>query len=295
MKLNTFILENGNLGKNSWWRFTLSIITIVAFYLFGAFLTGLVGIYLNNGAPPKPMSEFIIQHSNVFVSTIVTRLEFIVGIIVLLFTVKYIHKRNPITLVTTFSRINWKNIFYGAIVYFVIYTIVEIVYSYYYGNSFKFVLQADKFVSLAFISLLIVPIQTSFEELFHRGYLFQTLTYYLKYPWISLLITSLLFGGAHIGHTEYFIFYCLTGLFLGLISIISNSLELAIGIHAAHNLFRFFITGTSTNISLFCHKENPENIFIWLIPIIVTFILVLNKYDSHNLKLLFVKISRVEN
>lgn len=292
---NSKFIENANLGKNSWWRFTLSLFTILLFYFLGVFISGLIGIYLNNGTVPKEMSAFIVEHSNIFVSTFATNLEFIVGFIGLLLAVKFIHKRKIISLITNSSKINWKTIFLGAFVYFVIYSIVEFVYSYYYGNSFQFVLQADKFFPFAFISLLIVPIQTSFEEFFHRSYFLQTLTYYLKFPWISLLITSILFGTAHIAHPEYFIFYSLVGLLLGLIVVVSNSLELALGIHAVHNLFVFFVTDNSIDISIFYHKENPDNIFIWLIPDIVIFIMVLYKYGNSNLKLLFVKSTLKRN
>lgn len=293
MIFNSKFLESANLGKNNWWRFALSIVMILAFYLLGTFLAGLVGIYLNNGTRPKgAMSEFIIDHSNIFVSKIVLNLEFIVGFIGLFLAVKFIHKRNFITLVTSLSKINWKIIFSGSIVYFIFYLIVEIIYSYYNKNSFQFALHTDNFLPLALISFLMVPIQTSFEELFHRGYFLQMLSYYLRYPWISLLITSVLFGIVHVKHPEYLIFYCGIGLFLGLITIVSNSLEISIGIHAVANLFGLFISETFDGLSLFYHNKNPTNVFIWLIPIILIFLLVLNKYGSSNLKLMFVKTSR---
>ncbi len=140
-----------------------------------------------------------------------------------------------------------------------------------------------------------MPLQTSFEELFHRGYFLQTLTYYLKYPFISLLITSVLFASLHVQHPEYFIFYSLFGLLLGLIVVVSNSLELALAIHEVHNLHDLFVADNSTDISLFYHKENPNNLLIWLIPDIIIFILVLYKYGSTNLKSLFVKIDNAKN
>ncbi len=289
MKLNSNFLDNANLGKNSWLRITLSILTVVVFYLLGAFIAGLVAIYLNNGTKPKEISSFIVKNSDVFVSTIVTNLEFITGLIGLLLSVKLIHKRNPITLITTISKINFKTILSGAIVYFGLLLVVEITYSFYNGSDFQFVFDANKFFALSFISFLIIPIQTSFEELFHRGYLLQILTYYLRYPIITLFITSLLFASLHVEHLNYFIFYFIVGLLLGIIVIVSNSLELVLGIHIIHNLFGIFVTENSTDTALFYHKENPENIFIWLIPNILIFIFVLYKYGSSNLKLLVTK------
>jgi hypothetical protein len=106
MKSNSKILENANLGKNSWWRFTLSIVTIVFFYLLGGFINVLVAVYLNDGNKPKHITEFIEGHSNVFVSTIAFNLEFIVGCIGILLAVKFIHKRKFISLITTSPKIN---------------------------------------------------------------------------------------------------------------------------------------------------------------------------------------------
>ena len=64
-----------------------------------------------------------------------------------------------------------------------------------------------------------------------------------KNRWLPLLITSLLFGLMHLGNPEVqklgygiMIYYIGTGLFLGIISLMDEGLELALGFHAANNL-----------------------------------------------------------
>jgi membrane protease YdiL (CAAX protease family) len=281
--------SNANLGKNSWWRFALSIFLVLALYLLGVVLSGFIGIYLNNGVKPESFFEFFESYPNVFIRQFGIYLEFICGMIGLFLAVKFIHKRKFWSLVTVSSKINISNVFEGTIVYFIIYLAVVVIYSYYNNNSFQYVLQLEKFVPLVLISIIFTLIQISFEEFFHRGYMLQTLTHYFKYPWIALLISSGIFGLVHLSSPEYFTLYCIVGLFLGLITIVSNSLELAIGIHLIHNLFSFIVNDNLEGTSLFYHKDNPSNILIWVLPIILAFFYTLKKYGVGNLRLLFAK------
>jgi membrane protease YdiL (CAAX protease family) len=66
----------------------------------------------------------------------------------------------------------------------------------------------------------------------------------LKTRWAPLLITSIGFGLMHIANPEVeklgyviMIYYIGTGLFLGIITLMDDGLELALGFHAANNLF----------------------------------------------------------
>jgi membrane protease YdiL (CAAX protease family) len=287
-----YFLEMANQGKNSWWRFLLSVFVVVASFLLGALVIGFIAIYINNGVRPAgSMTGFILNLPNVYFRTIILNIDYILAFTALVLVVKYIHKRKFLTLISSSAKLNWKKIVTGAFVFFVFYVIVELLFTMYSNNTFQFELQPGKFFPLAFISLLIVPIQTSFEELFHRGYMFQMLSRYLKYPLISLLISSLIFGLFHIQSSELIIFFSVTGFFLGLITIVSNSLEMAIGIHAVNNLFFLFVSSTNDGTALFFHQENPKNVLIWLTPLVLTFLFCLYKYGTGNLKLLIVKTS----
>lgn len=89
-----------------------------------------------------------------------------------------------------------------------------------------------------------MPLQTSFEEYLFRGYLLQGIGVLVKNRWFPLLLTSVVFGLLHISNPEVdkigkviMIYYIGTGLFLGIITIMDEGLELALGFHAANNLF----------------------------------------------------------
>jgi hypothetical protein len=42
-----------NHGKNSWWRFILSILVTLTFYMIGALSMGFIAVFLNDGIRPK--------------------------------------------------------------------------------------------------------------------------------------------------------------------------------------------------------------------------------------------------
>jgi len=104
--------------------------------------------------------------------------------------------------------------------------------------------QLVPFVILCIIAILFVPLQTSFEEYLFRGYLMQGIGVILKNKWAPLLLTSFTFGMLHIANPEVdklgnmiMVYYIGTGLFLGIMTLMDEGMELALGFHAANNLF----------------------------------------------------------
>ena len=66
----------------------------------------------------------------------------------------------------------------------------------------------------------------------------------LNRNWIPLIITSVIFGGMHVFNPEVgklgygvMVYYIGTGLFLGILTLMDDGMELALGFHAANNLF----------------------------------------------------------
>ena len=88
-----------------------------------------------------------------------------------------------------------------------------------------------------------IPLQTSFEEYLFRGYLMQGVGVLAKNKWLPLLITSVVFGGLHLANPEVdklgniiMIYYIGTGFFLGIMTLMDEGMELALGFHAGNNL-----------------------------------------------------------
>ena len=172
-------------------------------------------------------------------------LTFGCGVLGLWFSMKMIHKRPFRTLITPLKSINYKKIFTAAALWFAFMGFFELVSYFLDPGNYAFNFDGSKFFILVLISLLLLPIQTSFEELLMRGYLMQGLGLATGKRWIPLLVTSIIFGLLHIANPEVqeygvgimMVNYIQIGLMLGIITLMDDSLELALGVHAANNIY----------------------------------------------------------
>jgi len=146
-----------------------------------------------------------------------------------------------------------------------------------------------------------VPLQTSFEEYLFRGYLMQGIGVIVKNKWVPLIITSVVFGLLHIANPEVdklgpviMVYYIGTGLFLGIITLMDEGMELALGFHAANNLFTALLvtadwTAFKTH-SVLKDMSDPETMALGeiFIPVFVIFPILLfilsKKYNWTNWK-----------
>jgi hypothetical protein len=195
--------------------------------------------------------------------------------------------------------VDWKRILFSFTLWS-IFTIVSTVYSYYSSpENFVINFQPIPFVILFFISIVFIPIQTSTEEYVFRGYLMQGFANLSKNKWFPLLMTSVIFGTMHIVNPEVskmgyiiMIYYVGTGLLLGIMTLMDEGMELALGFHAANNLITALLvtsdwSALQTN-SVLKDISNPAVGSDVILPIIIVFPLILfimsKKYNWTNWK-----------
>ncbi len=232
-------------------------------------------------------------------------LPFLVSIAILLVLIKLLHNRSYKEVINGTQKVRWNRFFFGfaswgALMAF--YYVAD-----YVINPSNFVLQFDlySFIPLVAISLLMLPVQTSFEELAMRGYLAQGIGALTKSRWLALLIPSVFFGLLHYGNPEvkeygFLIMmpqYILIGLVFGFVSILDDGIELAMGAHAVNNIFlSLFITHSSSALqtaAVFCQQEiNPYKELIALVLMSVIFIGFLYKKYGWNFSVLNKKIEK---
>lgn len=179
----------------------------------------------------------------------------VLAFFMLVIFIKLIDKKSIQQIINGTSKIRWRRYFVGAGVWTCL-MIISLGISYLLNPS-VFILQFNisSFIPLLILSFLFLPFQTAFEELAFRGYLAQGIVAFTGSRWLALIIPSVLFGLLHIANPEVKEFgfaimmpqYILMGLMFGLISIFDDGIELAMGIHAANNIFiSLFMTHPSS-------------------------------------------------
>ena len=93
------------------------------------------------------------------------------------------------------------------------------------------------------IACCFIPFQSALEEWIFRGYLMQGFAGLTKSRFLSLALTSIIFGSLHAFNPEVaklgyglMVYYIGTGFFFGIMSLMDDGIELAIGFHVANNL-----------------------------------------------------------
>jgi hypothetical protein len=233
-------IQQANKGKNEPWMFLLTFLLTAGLFIYSL----VIFLFFSDGidlAKQQQMLFELVPSKNFWLAFNLLPFAFLLGLLFLL--VKKLHQRSILSLTTSRKKVDWSRVFFSFSL-IVIITLVSFGISYYNDPS-EVVLQLDpvKFGILVVISLLLFPFQIGLEEYLFRGYMMQHLGVLLKNRWMPLFITSILFGVFHsanpeVGEMGYMImvFYIGTGLLLGIMTLMDDGLELALGFHLGNNL-----------------------------------------------------------
>ena len=278
-------------AKHDFWRYLVGSLIIFAASFVGQIpLAGVVFFKMfQEGGDLNSFDEttmYSILDSNLFLFLIL--LSFAVGFIGLFLAVKYLHEQTMRAIATSRKKLDWKRIWFAFIFWGIISSSL-VIYDYLYENpeAYTFNFELQRFLILLVIAVLLIPIQTSLEEYVFRGYLMQGFGMLAKNRWFPLIMTSLIFGMLHIFNPEVgklgysiMIYYVGTGLFLGVMTLMDEGLELALGFHAANNLFTALLvtadwTAFQTH-SILKDTAEPELGFIDIVlPVFIIFPILL--------------------
>lgn len=278
--------------KHDPWRYLIGtfIIFFIGWQILGAIPFTLVSFF-----QAENISEFMTASETAFASLyppksnlylFLMMTTFIGGFIALWLTIKYIHQQSFLQLTTTRKKIDWGRIFFGfglIAILSIVTTVID-----YYSNPEDYVLQFElvPFAIMFVIVLLFIPIQTSFEEYFFRGYLMQGIGIAAKNKWVPLLITSVIFGGLHYFNPEVeklgdiaMVYYIGTGLFLGIITLMDDGMELALGFHAGTNMIIALLVTSDWTVfqtnSILLDLSEPAAGFEIIMPVFIIYPILL--------------------
>jgi membrane protease YdiL (CAAX protease family) len=265
---------------------------------------GFIGLMVLNFIGTQGMDVEQMMHN--MIAQIGTNLTFVLMVgplsfacLFLLFWVKFVHGQSITSLTTSRSKIDWKRIFFSFGLWSII-TIVMILLAYALTpENFVYNFKPVPFFTFLFLGMILIPLQTSFEEYLFRGYMMQGIGVATNSRLIPLLVTSILFGLMHAANPEVakigpsiMIYYIGTGFFLGILTLMDEGLELSLGFHAANNLVGALLltadwTAFQTH-SILKDVSEPSAGFDIILPVFVIFPILLfifaRKYKWKNWK-----------
>lgn len=237
-------INQASTGKSNFFSYLIGVLVIIGLFLFG---NSALFFYLNFQFPNEPFDSW--TQSKITESLGKTELlfwltfPFALVFFGLIFHINKVHGRTISSIFTGKEKFNWKRTFFSFGLVFGILSI-SLVIQRCFGLDLQFQLDIQKFLPLLLVSVIMLSIQTTCEELIFRSYLLQGLKNRLKSNKAAVLISGIMFGAIHIGNPEIqaigyhiLIYYVAVGIFLGLITLFDNGMELAIGYHAANNIF----------------------------------------------------------
>lgn len=215
------------------------------------------------------------------------------------------HERRWMTIITPHQHINWAKIGMGALVWGAILLADAALQYALEPERYTWAFDPVQWLLLLVVALALIPLQAAAEELAFRGYLMQTSALVSKRVWQPLLLTSVGFGLLHGANPEVsaygwvtMISYIGIGLILGIATLMDDSIELAIGAHAANNVLSALLVTESNSVfqtpSLFrVTSEQPRALWLFLdtaIPGAIFLFIVAKIYQWGSWKRLLVPI-----
>ena len=292
-------IDKAKDGNNSFSSYILGIALIISVYLLGSYFLILdlqwnFGIESFDGVSQKEIVRIL--GNNRFLAWLVVPFLFVALFLVI--HTKFVHKRTVLSIFSGRENFDWKRVLFSFSLLFSVLSLFLFI-QYLSSDSLIFQFDLQKFIPLFFIAIFLLPIQTSCEELLFRSYILQGIKMRTKKNSIAVLISGLMFGAIHIGNPEIakigyhiIVYYMLVGVFLALISLFDNGIELALGYHAANNVFAALMITNNWQAfqtdAVFMDNADPgmglDTIFGILFILPLVFFIFYKKYKWHSLK-----------
>ena len=281
-------IEQGIDENNKFWKYLLGLL-IIAGATFVGQLPMLAAILFETAykgktypTTDKELLHFFEPNLNLFLLLF----SYVVALGGVYFAVRFLHNQTFKSIITGRKKIDWKRVLFSFCIWSV-FTIVSTLVSYYLSPAdFEINFQLVPFLILLAIATLLIPIQTTVEELVFRGYLMQGFANLSRNKWLPLLATSVIFGLLHLSNPEVsklgniiMVYYIGTGLLLAVMTLMDDGMELALGFHAANNLVGALLVTSDWSAfqtySIFKDVSEPEAGFDIIFPVIVIYPLIL--------------------
>lgn len=238
-------VEQGVTPENKFWKYIVGSLVVILASVIGQ-IPLLIAVFVKVFSEGKEMPTNETEIMKILDSNLLLFLmlfSFAIAMVAIYMVIQYFHKQTFLSVTTSRSKVDWNRIFFSFSLW-AFFTIISTAIAYYSApENFEITFKPVPFLILFLISIVMIPIQTSTEEYVFRGYLMQGFANLSRNKWFPLIMTSVIFGSMHILNPEVtkmgyavLVFYIGTGFVLGIMTLMDEGMELALGFHAANNL-----------------------------------------------------------
>ena len=312
-------LEKVDKSTNLPLKYLLGFFIIALSYVFGQFPISIAIIFktFSTGKPMPTTNADFMKILSPNLTLFLALLIFVFTMLGIIIVVKYLHKLKLIAIITSRKKVDWNRIMFSFSLWAFFTAASTLLLYFVHPENFVVNFHPVPFLILAIIGITMLPIQTTTEEFIFRGYLMQGFGILAKNRWVPLITTSALFGLMHLANPEVeklgyiiLVYYIGTGFFLGIITLMDEGMELALGFHAANNLVGALLVTSDWSAlqteSIFKDISEPSAGFEILVPIFIIFPILLfifsKKYNWTNWKekltgkiIVYQQIENIEN
>jgi hypothetical protein len=279
-------IQTGYKGKNDWWMYVVTLLVVFLGTQIGTFPLGIVAFSKTDGDIIKFKESAGEAFMNLGINSsfylFLMLLSFVGGLIALILCIKAMHKKKLRWVITSRDKIDWSRFFYAFILWGIVSCALIIVGIILAPDNFVWNFKLVPFLILLVVSVLFIPLQTSFEELVFRGYLMQGVGMIVKNRWFPLFLTSILFGLLHAANPEIekigniaLVFYIGTGFLFGIVTLMDEGTELALGMHAVNNVLAALFVTTDWTVfqtdALYVDTSEPSVGWEMFFPVLIVY------------------------
>ena len=254
--------------------------------LIGFFGMMVVNYVLSEDIDTNEMISQLINQFGINITFVMIILPLSLMCLGLLFWVKIVHRQSLTSLTTSRPKVDWNRILFSFSLWSTFTIIITLIAYFAEPESFVINFKPIPFFIFLALAIVLVPLQTSFEEYFFRGYMMQYLGVVTNSRLVPFLVTSILFGLMHFANPEVeklgyitMIYYIGTGFFLAILTLMDDGLELSLGFHAANNLVGALLITSDWTVfqthSILKDVSEPSAGFDIVLPVIIIFPILL--------------------
>jgi len=225
-------------GRHEAWRYVATLALVIWLFISVSFAVTLPAVLIEGTAD--------INQFHPLTLLVISMLPFpLGGLLGLALGIRLFHRRSLLTLINPSGRMAWSRMVLSLGLWLVLCGLGDFILWLIQPSNYVWAFQWERFWPYALVALVLIPFQTSTEELLFRGYLTQWIGRGRRSLWLPLILPNLIFALLHGLNPEVQTYgawltlplYFAIGLLLSWVTLKSGGLELALGLHAANNYY----------------------------------------------------------